>query len=81
LVQDLGGKQNDHAVNDLEETQTDSGQDASVCRCPAESFWDDERQRKLIRTRWVGRRGLLGGREGGGGNPISNRKHGRRKKD
>jgi hypothetical protein len=36
LVQDLGDWQDDHADTDLEESQRDSGQDASACRCPLE---------------------------------------------
>jgi hypothetical protein len=35
-VQDLGGWQDDHAENDLEESQKGCGQDALACRCPLE---------------------------------------------
>ncbi len=35
-MQDLGDWQDDHVETDLEESQRDSGQDASACRCPLE---------------------------------------------
>jgi hypothetical protein len=35
-VQDLGGYQDDHAENDLEESQRGFGPDDPACRCPLE---------------------------------------------
>ncbi len=36
LEEDLGGWQDDHVANDVEESQRGNGQDAVACRCPLE---------------------------------------------